>query len=110
MEEAECKIDSLNSNIPGAFLSLTCNPHIIKSKMLELLQCPRGEHQPRENGVDQEDEGVGDSSSHARSRVSPVAYSLGVVTDLLWNFPQALHTAEQVAAPQHEAANVTSCQ
>lgn len=28
---------------------------------------------------------------------------------LFWNFPQALHTAEQVAAPQHEVATVTSC-
>lgn len=32
-------------------------------------------------------------------------YSL---TYLLWNFPHALHTAEHVAAPQHEAAKVTS--
>ena len=29
-------------------------------------------------------------------------------TNLLWNFPHALHTAEQVAAPQHDAPNVTS--
>jgi hypothetical protein len=27
---------------------------------------------------------------------------------LLWNLPQALHTAEQVAAPQHEAPKVIS--
>ena len=27
---------------------------------------------------------------------------------LLWNFPQDLHTAEQVAAPQHEAPKVIS--
>ena len=27
---------------------------------------------------------------------------------LLWNFPQALHTAEHVAAPQHDAPNVIS--
>jgi hypothetical protein len=29
-------------------------------------------------------------------------------TNLLLHFPQALHTAEQVAAPQHEAAKVAT--
>lgn len=35
------------------------------------------------------------------------AYAIRVAT-LFWHLPQALHTAEHVAAPQHDAANVAT--
>jgi hypothetical protein len=35
--------------------------------MLQLINCPRCEHDPREDGVDKENEGVGDSSGNTSS-------------------------------------------
>jgi hypothetical protein len=39
---------------------------------------------------------------------APSATGEGAQTYLLLHFPHALHTAEHVAAPQHEAANVAT--
>ena len=51
----------------------------------------------------------GVSISHERMELMRrmKAYAIRVAM-LLWNFPHAEHTAEQVVAPQHDAANVTS--
>ena len=38
--------------------------------------------------------------------IRPELLSTGDITNLFPHFPQALHTAEQVAAPQQEAAKV----
>ena len=76
--------------------------------MFKFLQGPRREHEPREDGVDEEDEGVGDTSGHTTDLSVSCLEKEVDYTDLLWNFPQALHTAEHVAAPQHEAPKVTS--
>ena len=72
MEECKRKVDSLNSDISVAGLPLAFDTHIVKCKVFELVQRPWREHQPREDRVYEEDEGVGDSSSHAIPMISTV--------------------------------------
>lgn len=77
--------------------------------MFKFLESPWREHEPREDRIDEEDEGKCDTSRHTESLLGMYAFTVRVPrTDLLRKFPQALHTAEHVAAPQHEAANVAS--
>lgn len=64
MEERKAKIYAVNRHPSVTFLPVTSDLHIIQGQVLQFLQCPGGKHNPGHNGVDQEDEGIGDSGRH----------------------------------------------
>lgn len=103
MKDAERKVDSLHRkpSIAGAVGAVDLD--IIEHEMLKFLNSPVGEHNPGENRVDEEKQGISDTSSdtgnkHVRIDLSRNWRWLG--SYLLPHFPQAEQTMEQVAAPQ----------
>lgn len=62
MEETEGKVDSMNRKPAVAAASGTVDLDIVEHKVLELLDSPGREHYPCEDGVDEEEEGVSDTS------------------------------------------------
>jgi hypothetical protein len=80
--------------------------------MLKLVYGPGGEHDPGEDGVDEEEEGVGDTRGDTAGNL--LAFIMNFQdTDvggayLLPHFPQALQIAEHVAAPQQVPAHPRS--
>ena len=68
MEKAKGEIDSLNGDVTIALLPLAGDVHVIQSEMLEFLHCPRGEHQPRYDRIEQENDGIGDPGGHTAYR------------------------------------------
>lgn len=65
MEEAKAEIDSMNGHPTITLFAVTSYFHVIEGHMLEFLECPRSEHDPGHDGIDQEDQSIGDSRSHA---------------------------------------------
>ena len=65
MKKAKGEIDSLYSDVAVALLALAGNGHVVERKVFELLHCPWGEHEPRYDGIEEEDNGVGDTGCHA---------------------------------------------
>lgn len=108
MEKAEAEIDSMDSHPAITLSTVTSYCHVIEGHMLELFECPGREHDPGHDGVDQEDQSIGNPRSHtvqSQLRVKGVGKHRNY---LLCNFPHALQSAEHVAAPQQEAPNETS--
>src|SRR2546423_6386503 len=108
MEKGEGEIDSLYGEISitlRMFGVSAVECHVVERQMFQLPQRPRSEHNPGQDGVNDQDTSVCYSSCHAvRSVISDrFNASRPSWTNLLWNFPHALHNAEQVAAPQHVA-------
>ena len=73
MEKTKSEIDSLHSDKSIALLSFAGDRHVIQGEMFKFLERPGCEHEPRYNGIDKEDYGIGDSSGHA-TRLLVVAY------------------------------------
>lgn len=75
--------------------------------MLQLLNGPRRQHYPCNDGIDEKQQRISDTSCDtvevwlAGGMVGLVMFMLSY---LLPHFPQALQTMEQVAAPQQLAA------
>ena len=65
MEQTQGEVDALHGNETVALLSLATDSHVVQSEMFEFLKRPWCEHKPGYDRVDEENEGVGDSSSHA---------------------------------------------
>lgn len=64
MEETEGKVDTMDRDPAMTFLPVASNLHIIQCQILQFFQSPWSEHNPGDYGVDQKDEGVGDSRRH----------------------------------------------
>jgi len=65
VEEAESKVDTVNSSeaITGLAVAGDCGE--VEQDVLEFLDGPVGEHDPGQQRIEQEDDGVGDTCSHA---------------------------------------------
>jgi hypothetical protein len=61
VEETESEVDALNSDIAVALFAVALDVDVVKSEVGELLHGPVGEHDPRDDRVDEEDEGVCDT-------------------------------------------------
>ena len=70
VEEAESKVDALHRDVAVALLAVALDVDIVQGELRELLHGPVGEHDPRDDRVDEEDERVCDTSSDAVSALS----------------------------------------
>lgn len=52
VEESKPKVDAVDRHPTVTFLPVASDLHIIEGQVLQLLECPRGEHNPGNNGVD----------------------------------------------------------
>lgn len=64
MEQAKGPVNPLHSDISITLFAVTGDIDIVQSEMFELLQCPRCEHKPGNDGVDKKQESICDSSRH----------------------------------------------
>lgn len=62
MEHAEGEVDPMNSNPSIAIPFRTGDLHVIESQVLQLVDSPWCEHNPGQDGVEEEDEGIGNTS------------------------------------------------
>lgn len=62
VEQAQRKVDAMHGGKAKAFVSEAVHHDIIQQNVLQLLDGPFGEHDPRQQRVEEEDGGVGDSS------------------------------------------------
>lgn len=77
MEEAEGEVDTMDRDPAVTFLPVASNLHIVQCQILQFFQSPWCEHNPGEYGVDQKDEGIGDSRCHTVVLVSLRFSALG---------------------------------
>lgn len=63
MEQAEGEVDTVNSEPAVAFSGRAVYANVIEGEVFEFLDGPWREHDPRQDGVEEQDEGVGDTSS-----------------------------------------------
>lgn len=64
VENTESKVDTVDSSEAIAGLAVTGDGGVIKQDMLEFLDGPVGEHDPGQERVEQQDDGVGDTGGH----------------------------------------------
>lgn len=65
VEEAESKVDTVDSGKAIAGLAVAGDCSEVEQNMLEFLDSPVGEHDPGQERVEQQDDGVGDTGGHA---------------------------------------------
>lgn len=65
MEDTKCELDAVDSDEAVALLAETGYREEVESQMLELLDRPRRKHDPRQDGVEEENQGVRDPRSGA---------------------------------------------
>lgn len=70
MEEAECEVDALHRNVSVALLAMAFNVDVVQGEVRELLHSPIGEHDPGDDGIEQEEEGVSDTGSDTVSTLA----------------------------------------
>lgn len=66
VEETEGEIDALDRDVAVALLAVALDVDVVECEVRQLLHGPVREHDPRDDRVDEEDEGVGDTGSDAR--------------------------------------------
>jgi hypothetical protein len=65
VEEAKGEVDALHGNVAVALLAVALDVDVVKREVGEFLHGPVREHDPRNDGVDEEDERVGDAGGDA---------------------------------------------
>lgn len=65
VEEAESEIDALHSDEAVALLAVTLDVDIVQGELRQLLHGPVGEHDPRDDRIDEKNERVGDTGCDA---------------------------------------------
>lgn len=65
VEHTERKLDTVDGDEAVALLAEAGYREVVEGQMLELLDCPGREHDPREDAVDQKDQSVRDPRSGA---------------------------------------------
>lgn len=65
MEGAQSEVHAMDGNEAVAVVAGTGDGHVVERHVLQLLDGPVGEHEPGDDGVDEEDERVGDSGRDA---------------------------------------------
>ena len=65
VEETERKIDAMHSDVAVAFGPVAGDGGVIEESMFELLDGPVGQHDPGEDGVEEQYDGVDDTGRHA---------------------------------------------
>ena len=65
VEETKGEIDALDSDVSVALFALAGYCHVVQRQMFEFSHGPGCEHQPWYDGVEEQDNGIGDSGSHA---------------------------------------------
>lgn len=98
VEEGEGEVDPLHCDIAVALLSVALDVHVVKGEVRQLLHGPVGEHDPRNDRVDEEDERIGDTRGDAAS------VSMRAVIFLLYTPVTAFPSARA----QHSAAGGSS--
>ena len=64
MEKAQGEVDAMDSDETIAFLAVARDGGKVKQHLLQLLDSPVGQHDPRQQRVEQENDGVCDSGRH----------------------------------------------
>jgi hypothetical protein len=64
MEQPQGEIDPMHSHPPIAIAIRTTDLHIIESQVLQLVDSPWCEHNPCQDGVDEEEEGIGNTGGN----------------------------------------------
>ena len=71
MEHSKSKINSLNGNKTIALLPLAGDVHIVQREMFQYLERPGRQHEPREDGVDEQDDRISYPGRHAVKTSAP---------------------------------------
>lgn len=64
VEETQGEVDPLYRDVSVALFPVALDVHVVQGEMRQFLHSPIREHDPRHDRVEQEDEGVGDTSSN----------------------------------------------
>ena len=70
VEEAEGEVDALDGDEAVALLAVALDVDVVQGELGQLLHGPVGEHDPRDDRVDEEDERVGDAGCDAVAALS----------------------------------------
>jgi hypothetical protein len=61
VEHSQGKIDPMHSHPPITITIRTTDLHVVEGQVLQLVDSPRCEHDPSQDGVDEEEEGIGNT-------------------------------------------------
>lgn len=107
MEKPKCKVDAMDGKPAVALAVWAVDLDIVKHDMLELLNGPGREHDPRQDRIYKKQERIrdscGDTAKLIISQVVDLQRRRDSATHLFPHLPHALHTAVHVAAPQQLA-------
>lgn len=68
MEQAKREVDAMDSHPASTFFTIAPNFHVIQSQVLQLFERKGGKHYPRNDRVDEKDEGVGNPRGHTDAK------------------------------------------